>query len=193
MLFLVGGTTQVCVGEPGQDARVANPIRNQGSTDQNCFCPCPPHFSPHGAQPHSRHSTFSPVSVTISNGPYINLPVKVWGPSSLAMVSFILWLAVTFCTNQEGKEKNQPNVKKNICSDGQPPREMPNITGQTEAWVSLCHSSPPLHPQLSALEKNVTCGRGDTLCPALMGWIGAYMAEKPISTAVCMCNADTVY
>lgn len=101
----------MCMGEPGQDARVANPIRNQGSTDQNCFCPCPPHFSPHGVQPHSRHSTFSPVSVTISNGPYINLPVKVWGPSSLAMVSFILWLAVTFCTNQEGKEK-KPTKRK---------------------------------------------------------------------------------
>lgn len=41
--------------------------------------------------------TFSPVSVTMSNGPYMKRPTRVWGPSSVAMASFTLWLAVTFC------------------------------------------------------------------------------------------------
>lgn len=57
------------------------------------------------------------MSVTISNGPYINLPVKVWGPSSLAMVSFILWLAVTFCTSQEGKRNTNQQRKRSAVMD----------------------------------------------------------------------------
>lgn len=64
----------------------------------------PPSFH-HMAHNPTADRTFSPVRVTISSGPYINLPVKVWGPSSLAMVSFILWLAATFCTSQEEKKE----------------------------------------------------------------------------------------
>lgn len=41
--------------------------------------------------------TFSPVSVTMSSGPYMKRPTRVWGPSSVAMTSFTLWFAVTFC------------------------------------------------------------------------------------------------
>lgn len=51
----------------------------------------------------------------MSNGPYMNLPVKVWGPSSLAMVSLILWLAVTFCTTARGEEEKK---NKTVCSNG---------------------------------------------------------------------------
>jgi len=40
--------------------------------------------------------TFSPVNVTMSKGPYMKRPTRVWGPSSVAMTSLTRWLAVTF-------------------------------------------------------------------------------------------------
>lgn len=40
--------------------------------------------------------TFSPVSVTMSSGPYMKRPVTTWRPSSLNTASFTRWFAVTF-------------------------------------------------------------------------------------------------
>lgn len=40
-LFLVGGTTQVSAGEPGQDAKVTNPIRTKGGRTSTTSVPVP--------------------------------------------------------------------------------------------------------------------------------------------------------
>lgn len=45
--------------------------------------------------------TFSPVRVTISSGPYMKRPTRVWCQSSVAITSLTLWLAVTFCRQKK--------------------------------------------------------------------------------------------
>lgn len=152
------------------------PITDQESTDQHHLSLSPPLVTP--CHPLSRHGTFSPVSVTISNGPYINLPVKVCGPSSLAMASFILWLAVTFCTSQEGmgKRKKKESLWQWTDLEG-------NAKYYPMHW-SVGFSGPsPLHftPSSRALEKNVTCGRGGTQSPALMGNLRVYVCRANFS------------
>lgn len=47
-------------------------------------------------QPNMSVITFSPVSVTMSRGPYMKRPVSVCTPSSVNTASFTRWLAVTF-------------------------------------------------------------------------------------------------
>lgn len=107
----------------------------------------------------------------MSSGPYMNLPVKVWGPSSLAMVSLILWLAVTFCTRQEGRKKKKPNsLQQWITSQG-------NAKYNRTNWsMGFSVPFPPSTPP-SALGKNLTRDRGEALCPALMGGLECWRAN----------------
>jgi hypothetical protein len=47
--------------------------------------------------------TFSPVSVTTSNGPYMKRPFSTWGRPSHTTVSLARWLEVTFWWEREGE------------------------------------------------------------------------------------------
>lgn len=47
--------------------------------------------------------TFSPVSVTTSNGPYMKRPFSTWGRPSHTTVSLARWLEVTFWWERDGK------------------------------------------------------------------------------------------
>lgn len=64
--------------------------------------PAPPEGARRRAPPSPGVLTFSPVSVTMSRGPYMKRPVRTWGPSSLATASLIRWLAVTFWEEERG-------------------------------------------------------------------------------------------